>query len=299
MDNNYYIQQKFFEHFIRKYYNYAVEAKSLYTEKLMNYSTLDDFHRNAFNDAHNVILKYVSLTINDLSRLGMNNISEKYFFDKYFDKDEFYILKNDLDNIKSTYQDLLSYEREVNETINNFNRNKFKSSIRIYPKNIASIPSSIALNIGASLISGATRTISNKKQIDSLKNDVLSKKNYVFKNIQQSNSLTFSLFDSVFNMLNAFFDCIEDYLGYKVNRKFLSDATTILNSPDDKASIQLCAKKFKIDALNRYEYIDSIIKSEKNHMFFSTKISFSSEYDFIKLLIIIIVFILFLAMLNS
>lgn len=230
----------------------------------MSYRNLDDFHKNSLQDANSIILKYVELTINDLSNLSMDNISKNYFFKNYYDKEEYYVFKQDLDDLKSVYEDLLSYEREVQKAINEFNSNKYNSSLKIYPKNLASIPTALALNAVASVVSGAARTVSNKSKIDSLKNDILNKKNYVLNQIQNSNRLTFSLFDSVFNMLNAFFDCIEDYLGYKVNRNITEDVIDILNSIDDQSAIQICNDKFKEDALARYKYMDSIINPKSD-----------------------------------
>lgn len=284
MENNY-AEEKFFEHYIRKYYNYAIEARDLYQEKLMNYRNLDDFHQNSLQDANNIVLKYVELTINELSNLSMDNISKKYFFKNYYDKEKYYIFKEDLDNIKSIYEDLLAYEREVKEAINEFNSNKYNSSLKIYPKNLASIPTSLALNAAASIVSGAARTLSNKKQIDSIKNDIENKKNYVLTQIKNSDNLTSSLFNSVFNMLNAFFDCIEDYLGYKVNRNITRDAIDILNSSDDQRSIQICIDRFKKDVIARHKQVNSVYKSDTD---------FLSKYGIVIIIICIIIIFIFL-----
>ena len=80
---------KLFERLVTKF-SIKVNDLAKYLEiskaTIYNYRNLDDFHKNSLQDANSIILKYVELTINDLSNLSMDNISKNYFFKNYYDK---------------------------------------------------------------------------------------------------------------------------------------------------------------------------------------------------------------------
>lgn len=249
---NYYEKKMFFEHYVRKYYKCALEAEKKYQEHLDNYRY--DFKKLALyglKNGESILKEYTKIAIIDLKNLFIKDVSEEYFIKTYLC--DYYPFKDNCIKIKETYEDIRNYEKELS---NNIPNNHNTSNIKFYPKNISSISTSLGLNILANtgyMFSIAKDTFKLRMYLDSEMQKLLNQ-------IKKSNILLESFSKSVFNIFRAFFKCIEDKLGYKINDIYtdgllMSELPRILNSTDDEIAIKSCINQLTQKSKDRQKSI--------------------------------------------